>query len=363
MPVEPLVGPERKTTLLRLNQIIQHRLVTGQPLPQQMRSFKIANGRVQFRVEQEFEVGLTLMGDAADIPWRMLEIEILVEDNETGSEYALDIMVLKYTFHKPLHSSFEQTASNTALVNNMQLGFMHQLVQARMIDSSNPVQEMYNCLHYFCQSLQLEVLFGQTMHLKQHRLNESVQVEEYVRGSKLTVSYWRDLSSSSRSAFDQRSADCGYRLTVQTDPNDSARPLAVFHLPSIGNRESAEMADRAVRSDGLSMERLLVHTVYIRSLARLSDMRGEFQSFMKEAECELFVYMCAQCYPFTSHLTFVRIRQVTCVAPRLFSPCPFSCPATMPNICTFRWTRTPASCAVTYPSTRSVRWPPTCKLP
>lgn len=98
MPLEPLVGSERKTTLLRLNQIIQHRLVTGHPLPQQMCNFKIANGRVQFRVEQEFEVGLTLMGDAADIPWRMLEIEILVEDNETGSEYALDILVVKCKF-------------------------------------------------------------------------------------------------------------------------------------------------------------------------------------------------------------------------------------------------------------------------
>lgn len=86
MPLEPLVGPERRATLLRINQIIEHRLVTGHPLPQQMRNFRIADGRVQFRVEQEFEVGLTLMGDAADVPWRMLEIEILVEDTETGSE-------------------------------------------------------------------------------------------------------------------------------------------------------------------------------------------------------------------------------------------------------------------------------------
>lgn len=163
----------------------------------------------------------------------------------------------------------------------MQVGFIHQLVQARLASSTNPVQEVYNCLHFFCQSLQLEVLFGQTMHLKQHRLNDSVQVDEYVRGSKLTVSYWRDLINKS----DPRS-DLVYRLTVQTDPNDSARPLAVMHLPSIGNKESAEMADRAVRTDRLSMERLLVHTVYIRSLARLSDMRAEFQTFLKDVECK-----------------------------------------------------------------------------
>lgn len=77
----------------------------------------------------------------------------------------------------------------------------------------------------------------------------------------------------------------GYKLTVQTDPNDSARPLAVIHLPSIGNKESNEVADRAVRSDLLSMERLLVHTVYIRSLSRLSDIKVEFQSFLKDVDC------------------------------------------------------------------------------
>lgn len=258
MPIEPLVGAERKKTLLRLNQIIEHRLVTGRTLPQQMRNFHIENGRVQFRVDQEFEVGLTLMGDEPEIAWRMLEIEILVEDNETGS-------------------------ANTALVAGMQLNFIHELVQTRLAECPDPIQEVYNCLHFFCQSLQLEVLFGQIMHLKQHRLNDSVHVDEYVRGSKLTVSYWRELSTRA----EQQRPDNGYRLSVQTDPNDSARPLAVIHRPSIGNQECAEMANRAVHMDGLSMERLLVHTVYIRSLARLCDIRAEFQTFLPGMDCKL----------------------------------------------------------------------------
>ena len=37
-----------------------------------------------FRVQHEFEVTLTLMGDGANVPWRLLDIEILVEDPETG---------------------------------------------------------------------------------------------------------------------------------------------------------------------------------------------------------------------------------------------------------------------------------------
>lgn len=79
------------------------------------------------------------------------------------------------------------------LVHIMQIGFIHQLVQARLVDNPEALVEVYNCLHFFCQSLQLEVLFAQTMHLKQYRLNENVHVEEYLPGAKLSVSYWRFL--------------------------------------------------------------------------------------------------------------------------------------------------------------------------
>lgn len=32
-------------------------------------------------------MSLTVMGDASDVPWRLLEIEILVEDKETGGKW------------------------------------------------------------------------------------------------------------------------------------------------------------------------------------------------------------------------------------------------------------------------------------
>lgn len=46
----------------------------------------VANGRVKFRVEGEFEATLTVMGDDPDIPWRLLKLDILVEDKETGGK-------------------------------------------------------------------------------------------------------------------------------------------------------------------------------------------------------------------------------------------------------------------------------------
>ena len=42
---------------------------------------------MKFRVDGEFEATLTVMGDDPDIPWRLLKLEILVEDKETGGVY------------------------------------------------------------------------------------------------------------------------------------------------------------------------------------------------------------------------------------------------------------------------------------
>lgn len=55
-----------------------------------------------FHVQHEFEVSLTVMGDGPNIPWRLLEIDILVEDKETGGNFIflahLSLTFLKKTF-------------------------------------------------------------------------------------------------------------------------------------------------------------------------------------------------------------------------------------------------------------------------
>lgn len=46
------------------------------------------------------------------------------------------------------------------------------------------------------------------------------------------------------------------------------------------------MADRAIRSELLSMERLLVHTIYVRTKGRLTELKLELQDLLKDVECE-----------------------------------------------------------------------------
>ncbi|XP_046742942.1 mediator of RNA polymerase II transcription subunit 14 isoform X1 [Diprion similis] len=253
VPPDPITPSEKRSTLQRLNQVIQHRLVTGNLLPQ-MRNLKIEAGRVTFLVEQEFSVSLTVMGDGATVPWRLLELEILVSDRETGD--------------------------GKALVHPLQTRYVHQVVQSRLAEATMPLSEVYHILHHFCQSLQLEVLYSQTLRLIRDRLDDHIHVDEYTPGKCLSISYWRELTSK-----DPRS-ELGYRLTVQVDQHDPARPLAVVHVPSLGSKES-EIADRAIRSDLLSMECLLVHTIYVRTRSRLSELKQEFQSMLKDVECTL----------------------------------------------------------------------------
>jgi mediator of RNA polymerase II transcription subunit 14 len=67
-----------------------------------------------------FKVTLTLMGDGLNIPWRLLDIDILVEDPETGD--------------------------GQSLVHSLQVSYIHQLVQSRLVDSEQPLDDLYTCL-------------------------------------------------------------------------------------------------------------------------------------------------------------------------------------------------------------------------
>lgn len=50
--------------------------------------------------------------------------------------------------------------------------------------------------------------------------------------------------------------------------------------------QESEIAHRAIRSDQISMECLLVHTIYIRTRSRLSELKQELQTMLKDVECK-----------------------------------------------------------------------------
>ncbi len=55
-------------------------------------------------------------------------------------------------------------------------------MQHRLMDSIDPLQDLYEIVHSFCQSLQLEVIYNQTMKLIMERLGDFIRIEEYKAG-------------------------------------------------------------------------------------------------------------------------------------------------------------------------------------
>ena len=249
IPPAPITQAEKRTTLLRLNKVIENRLVNSN-IPMQMRNLTVADGAVTFTVRLEFSCRMTVLGDSPGLPWTLLDVEMLVEDRETGQ--------------------------GKALMHSLQTGYVRGLIQSRLNDASvtSPLEDVYNVLHSLAQLLQLEVLHNQVMRLCQDRLGLYIRVEEYILGKALTISYWRELASS------EVSNEVGWRLSVQVDPHDTKRPLMVVHSPTLTLKE-AQLAERSIRTERLSVESLLVHTIYVRTRARLTELKTTVQERLR----------------------------------------------------------------------------------
>ncbi|CAB3237391.1 unnamed protein product [Arctia plantaginis] len=226
VPPPALTAGERRTTLRALAHVVRQRLTTAS-LPSDIRNLKVENGRATFTVGQEFSVSLTVMGDAPNLPWRLLDIAILIQDSETGEG-------------KPL-------------VHSSQLAWLRGVAQARLAAAG--LSGALTALRYFCRSLSLELLYTQTLRLCRDRLSKHLQVDRYIPGQKLQVSYWRELG-----------CELGYRLIIGAE----CEQLCVWHVPALAG---GERVASALTPHAPSMERLLAHTVHVRSRQRLNDLK------------------------------------------------------------------------------------------
>ncbi|XP_022785059.1 mediator of RNA polymerase II transcription subunit 14-like isoform X3 [Stylophora pistillata] len=246
VPPDPITTVEKTKTLQRLNQVIQHRLVTSK-LPPEMGQMIIADGRVKFRVEHEFEVMLTLMGDDSSIPWRVLSIDFLVQDMETGD--------------------------GKSLVHALQTQYIHQLVQSRLFAEENPLVDLYKCLHSFCLSLQLQVLHFQAKQLMAERWGDNIRIEEYAIGKTLVVSYWRNKSPV------QQGQKTGHKITICEDSIDDPTSLCVQHSPALPFEFNQDCISKVIPGD-LYIEKLLTHTIKAQSNVKL---KGLLQMLMQDS--------------------------------------------------------------------------------
>lgn len=259
VPPEPISNADKRAALLRLNHIIQQRLVSSE-LPLQMRNIRIEFGRVTFTVQNEFELTLTLMSDNSTVPWRVLNVKILVEDKEINGV--------------------------KDLVPRLQIYYLQNLVQSRLTDNPTPLVEAYNILHSFCLSLQLEVLHIQSLHLYYERLKDFIRIEEYMPGNRIVVSYWKDHDEKTK-----------FNLIIEIDSSEPTKPLQIKHNPELGSR----VFSKSMQANILSIEKLLFFTTHERSKIKLINLKKLFEEKNGfSLFCELFEL------PAVLHVSFIQ---------------------------------------------------------
>uniref|UniRef100_A0A0X3NVY0 Mediator of RNA polymerase II transcription subunit 14 n=1 Tax=Schistocephalus solidus TaxID=70667 RepID=A0A0X3NVY0_SCHSO len=254
VPPEAISDREAKMALLDLNRIIKYRL-SMTPLPRQFLDISIKNGCVTFVVPNEFKVTLTLLSEALDFPWRILSISLLVCDPEISA--------------------------GSPLLHPLQTRFLHSQAQSRILyqhfDKRPPLLHLYEMLHSFSVSVQLNVLFEQAQRLLSRRPADTFVIESYRPGSQLKVRYWLGLSRCHFQAplgADGKLKQSAYTVTIHTDPLDPQRPLCLTHHPKLSVLDANKIGS-IVKGDHLSLSNLLSRTVIVRAERILKDLRTE----------------------------------------------------------------------------------------
>ncbi|CAL8075761.1 unnamed protein product [Calicophoron daubneyi] len=280
-PNDPVSVREITQALLDLNRVIQNRLSLTR-IPRQFKTMKIADGRVHFVVPHEFSVTLTLMSEAMDFPWRVLEIKFLIRDPFTSYQ---------------------------SLVHPLQIQFIQKQVQSRLLyrdfDKRPPLIHLYDMLHAFSMSLQLDMLHEQAHRVRAKKPVDQLIIEAYKPGQSLSISYWHALSRNQFQTFmglDGKLQPTSYLLTIHVDPLDPQRPLCVSHSPELPATESHRIG-AIIQGSTLSIERLLARTIIARAEQILQDLRQELMVLtpgpvhLADAPLCLYVPLLWPCHP------------------------------------------------------------------
>lgn len=93
-------------------------------------------------------------------------------------------------------------------------------------------------------------------------------MDEYHLGSRLTISYWKDQIVDNMK---------GCKLVIEIKNQDQNDALVVSHLPELGDKE-ANLANQAIKSDILSIEKLLICTTHERAKKILLQFCEKFEN-------------------------------------------------------------------------------------
>ncbi|KAI8620180.1 mediator complex subunit MED14-domain-containing protein [Chytriomyces sp. MP71] len=176
IPPAPLSKSQIENTLVRLQDTIRMRLLADDVVPFPFRKcMSIARGCVTFTVQHKFQVTLSLDGTIPRMPWKIVDLQILVQF--VKEDYEGVIGIHDYQLNGIIASAAQSLLppplpEQSSSIPNSGIDLISQATTVH-----HPLVELHDHLDHFCAHLQMEILKTQVMHLARTRWNTHLGFE------------------------------------------------------------------------------------------------------------------------------------------------------------------------------------------
>ncbi|KAJ3228198.1 Mediator of RNA polymerase II transcription subunit 14 [Chytriomyces hyalinus] len=193
IPPAPLTPAQIKNTLVRLQDLIRMRLLADDVIPYPFRkSMIIARGCVTFKVENKFQVTLSLQGGSPELSWKIVDLQILV--NFVKEDYEGVIGIHDYQLNGIIASAAQSLIPPSTPASGTDIAGPPKVEEVLKTPNFHPLVALHDHLDRFCVHLQMEILRAQINHLARTRWNTHIAYEMTPNQpdgtSLLKIRYW-----------------------------------------------------------------------------------------------------------------------------------------------------------------------------
>ncbi|CAG8433593.1 10907_t:CDS:10 [Diversispora eburnea] len=185
---------EVKEALKKINTDIELRILTEEVLPPAMKNYHVADGRITFKVNKEFEVVLTPNVAEENVYWYILDLKFLIQSEHDKLSSDIDLFLheyqiehIKYTVQQLLYRPQPNQLLVQQSANNQMQG--KESISTK-IPKHLPLLKLYDYLHTLCLDTQLEILYYQAYRLHRTRWADNLVVNMDQTHTTLKVFYW-----------------------------------------------------------------------------------------------------------------------------------------------------------------------------
>jgi len=225
----------RESVMNKLDRMIHLRLFSTQVPPEFTEAF-VEGGCAVCGVSKEFRVYITIEHEEG--PWTMSKLDIFVAPDTSLTESSN----FKY-------ENFPEQVKKVSAI-----------AQEKITNSEQPLFELYEVIHSFCRSLQLYILFNQSIQLAKNQptLNMTPEFSE----GRILVKYWVPPAQtiephSNNNKKEEPPKNPPPVLEIFTENSN----LSVRHVPTITDTDNEPIKLQLQPSDALNFESLLQRAI------------------------------------------------------------------------------------------------------